>query len=76
MTLRLIGQYGFWNCSSLEVVELKHTKVGELGHQAFFNCGELKSMTVLAIPTKIDVGSGGGDVTSEIISYLRFLQSS
>ncbi|GMH80656.1 hypothetical protein TL16_g08639 [Triparma laevis f. inornata] len=44
--LNSIGLRAFYKSSSLDYVDLLHTKKQELGKEAFHNCSELKSMTI------------------------------
>ena len=45
-TLTLIGDGAFFLCSSLEIVDLRHTNLQEIEYSAFYGCSELKSMTI------------------------------
>ncbi|GMH52205.1 hypothetical protein TL16_g01181 [Triparma laevis f. inornata] len=49
-TLTTIGKHAFNSCGSLEIVDLLHTNLQEIGPAAFIYCKELKTMT---IPTSL-----------------------
>ena len=45
-SLTSIGNSSFYGCSSLERVDLLHTKAQQLGHGAFYDCTSLREMKV------------------------------
>ena len=91
MTLTSIGRFAFDLCSSLENVDLPHKNLQELGLQAFDSCSELKSMMIpdslqtlgpnvfhrysKLVPSNIIVGDYRNNTTSEVVAFLRSLQS-
>ncbi|GMI06476.1 hypothetical protein TrLO_g11806 [Triparma laevis f. longispina] len=56
-TLKPIGGWAFLRCSSLDNVDLLHTKPQEIGDAVFIDCSELTSMTILD-----SIQTLGGDV--------------
>ena len=91
-TFSFIDYAAFAHCSSLDNVDLLHTNLQELGQDAFYNCRELKSMTIpdslqtlgdsvfvwcdKLVPSNIDVGLCASDSTTEVVAHLRSLKNS
>ena len=53
-TLTLIEFVAFYNCTSLENVDLLHTNLHEIGSRALDKCSELTSMTILDSLQKLE----------------------
>ena len=64
-TLTSIGEDSFYNCSSIDNVDLLRTNLQELGDAAFMHCTELTSMT---IPDSLQ--TFGGDVFYECFNLV------
>ncbi|GMH60372.1 hypothetical protein TrLO_g3812 [Triparma laevis f. longispina] len=82
-TLTSIWDYDFAGCSSLEIVDLLHTNLQELGEAAFASCSKLMTITIpdsfqtlgiwdfhkcsKLVPSTIDINGVNKDVTPEVV---------